>query len=416
MSDHDPNLATELSRSEANFQLNELFYSRTDKRGVIAAGNTVFQRVAGHDWDRLIGAPHKLIRHPDMPRGLFQLLWDRIKAGKPVGAYVKNRRSCGRFYWVFALVSPSEGGYISTRLKPSSPLLRQVQDLYADLLRREAEGLTPAASAEAILDAVHGMGFPSYHAFQSHALTTEMEARARQINRPIDALQRRFLDMGHAIAGVETEIEELTEAFHGIRTVPMNMRIIASRLENAGGPISAISVNYSQMLEEMTTWVNTFFEGETCTFARIRDAILNGQFLGFATAIEQEMTEVFAEEKRRFADAYPASIDIDAEIAEVERHRASFLKQTAESLREVELEAKRFARSVLDMKRYVTGLSSTRMMCKIESATLSNHGTALVGIVEQLDACQDEIERRLARVVELNAVVQNNTAMLRSLL
>jgi hypothetical protein len=196
----------------------------------------------------------------------------------------------------------------------------------------------------------------------------------------------------------------------------MNMRIIASRLESAGGPISAISVNYSQMLEEMSTWVDTFVDGDACVFARIRDAIFKGQFLGFATQIEREMIGIFEEEREKFGAVYPSNVSTETEAACCEEVRNSFLEATAGSLGDVETEAKRFARSVLDMKRYVTGLSSTRMMCKIESAALNNSGTALSGIVEQLDACQDEIERRLARVVELNSVIQGNTAMLRSLI
>lgn len=416
MSEHDPKLLSEAALSEATFQLQELIYSRTDKRGVIAAGNTVLQRVAGLEWDGLIGAPHKVIRHPDMPKGVFHLLWDRIQDGKPTGAYVKNRRSCGRFYWVYALVSPSEGGYISTRIKPTSQLFGEVQACYADLLTREAEGLTPAESAEALRSQISALGFDSYHAFQAHALASELEARARQLVRPMDPFQRRFLEMSKAVDEAQREILEMKEAFKAIRTVPLNMRLIASRLENAGGPISAISVNYSQMLEEMSTWVTNFAEGQNCVFGLIRDAILNGQFLGFATAVEAEMLNVFREDKQRSTQAYPETIDIDAEIDEVELHRKQFLGQAAASLREVEQEAKRFARSVLDMKRYVTGLSSTRMMCKIESATLAGAGTALSGIVEQLDTCQDEIEGRLARVVELNAIVQNNTAMLRTLI
>ncbi|SNS81904.1 hypothetical protein [Antarctobacter heliothermus] len=116
------------------------------------------------------------------------------------------------------------------------------------------------------------------------------------------------------------------------------------------------------------------------------------------------------------ANDYPDGFDIAFEIAEVERHREGVLRDTVATLDRVESEAKRFARSVLDMKRYVTGLSSTRMMCKIESASLSGSGTALTGIVEQLDECQREIEQRLARMVELNAVIQSNTGMLRSML
>ncbi|MEN9060866.1 hypothetical protein [Ponticoccus litoralis] len=161
--------------------------------------------------------------------------------------------------------------------------------------------------------------------------------------------------------------------------------------------------------------MKTFVDGEACVFARIRDAIFTGQFLGFASAIEEEMIGVFGKEIRNFPEAYPTTVVPAREVEEVEVHRRHFMDQTAASLTAVEAEAKHFARSVLDMKRYVTGLSSTRMMCKIESAALSESGAALVGIVEQLDACQNEIEQRLARVVELNSVIQGNTSMLRSL-
>jgi aerotaxis receptor len=402
-----------VSASEALFHYSEMFYSRTDKRGIIKAGNSVFQRVAGFDWEELLGAPHKVVRHDDMPKGLFHLMWERIKDGKLTGAYVKNHRKGGRFYWVFALVCPTDDGFISTRLKPSSPLFEKVQELYATLLKREKqEGLTPEKSAEVLMQAIKALGYPSYEAFQSQAIAQEFDSRAHHLGRIVDPLQRRFIDMSEAIAAVHIETTEMTEAFKAIRTVPMNMRIIASRLENAGGPISAISVNYSQMLEEMSTWVSTFVDGEACVFALIRNAILKGQFLSFGIAMEAEMADIF-----EHTDAeYPEQINIQDEIAELGKHRDQFRIDMAEALSNIEHEAKRFARSVLDMKRYVTGLSSTRMMCKIESAALSNQGTALVGIVEQLDACQNEIEQRLAKVVELNSVIQGNTAMLRSLL
>ena len=404
MTEHTPRFTAEsgFAATEASFHLTELFYSRTDGRGIIKAGNCVFQRVAAYPWEEMLGAPHKLIRHPDMPKGVFHLLWDRIKAGKPTGAYVKNRSKSGKYYWVFALVCPAEGGYISTRLKPSSDLFGTVSALYSDLLRREKEeGLAPRDSAEALLAAIRAQGFSNYNTFQSQALAIEFEA-----------LQRRFLEMSRAIAQVGVETADLTESFKVIRTVPMNMRIIASRLENAGAAISAISVNYSQMLEEMSTWVKTFVDGDACVFARMRDAILCGQFLGFASALEHEMMECFETD----AALYPDSMDARSEMAELAAHRQKFLDETVASLVRVEAEAKRFARSVLDMKRYVTGLSSTRMMCKIESASLKQSRKELEGIVEQLDACQKGIEQRLARMTELNAVIQNNTAMLRAML
>ena len=409
----DFSAAGRVEAGESPFHISELFYSRTDRRGVIEAGNTVFQRVAGFAWDEMIKAPHKIIRHPDMPRGVFQLLWDNILAGQPTGAYVKNRAKSGRYYWVFALVAPVEGGFISTRLKPSSPIFETVQGLYRDVLAAEArDKLKPAASAEIITRRVQALGFADYGALQSHALATEYEARAKALGLPLNQLQRRFVDMAGAITQVQEETSGLTEAFKSIRTVPMNMRIIASRLENAGGPISAISVNYSQMLEEMSDWVDTFVDGSDCVFAQIRAAILRGQFLSFSVALEDEMLEMFT----KAGGDYPACMDLDQERGMLHTLGKSFCTQMSEALDQVETQAKRLARSVLDMKRYVMGLSSTRMMCKIENAALSDQSTALNGIVEQLDGCQKQIEARLARIVELNSVIQGNTSMLRSLI
>ncbi|CAN0260260.1 unnamed protein product, partial [Chrysoparadoxa australica] len=215
--------------------------------------------------------------------------------------------------------------------------------------------------AEDLCAWVRDKGFTCYDAFQSHALATEFEARSRQMGCTLDPRLKRFIDMTQAISDVWDEADRMTEAFKAIRTVPMNMRIIASRLENAGGPISAISVNYSQMLEEMTTWVKTFVEGDDCVFAKIRNAVLMGQFLTFASATEREMITAFGATD----DAYPDDVDVAHEIAVLAGHEKRFMQQAADNLSSVEREARRFSLSVLDMKRFVTGLSSTRMMCKI---------------------------------------------------
>lgn len=416
MTELNPLLASEARQytsTEVPFHASEIIVSRSDKRGVVVSGNSVFQRMTGRDWDELNGAPHKVIRHPDTPKAVFHLMWDWLKADKPIGAYVKNRDKSGRYYWVFAVVCPTEDGYVSVRLKPTGSMLEKIQPIYATLLRREKEeGITPAESAEELLKAVRDMGFSSYTSFQATAVAEEFEARQKFLGLNLDQLQKRFLNMSRAISEVRVETTEMTEAFKAIRTVPMNMRIIASRLEHAGGPISAISVNYSQMLEEMSTWVRTFVDGESCVFALIRDAILNGQFLSFVSTIEDLAHDAIAAD----SGSYPDHLDPAADMSALAINRKRYLAETAAALGAVETEAMRFGRSVLDMKRYVTGLSSTRMMCKIENAALQDSGTALAGVVEQLDACQNEIEARLAKIVELNAVIQGNTSMLRSLL
>ena len=133
------------------FDPRQFFYSRTDRRGVIRGGNRLFFEVSGYGPDALIGAPHKVVRHPDMPRGVFHLLWQTIQANEPMGAFVKNLAGDGRYYWVFATVLPLDDGYLSVRLGAQGPLFDKTQAIYARMLRAEAEGMTPEASGQLLL-------------------------------------------------------------------------------------------------------------------------------------------------------------------------------------------------------------------------------------------------------------------------
>ncbi|HBM58757.1 MAG TPA: chemotaxis protein [Citreicella sp.] len=415
MTQHDAQLMAQTRNStlgEVPFEAKELFFTRTDERGVIQEGNSVFQRVSGFTWEELKGAPHKVVRHPDMPKGVFHLYWERLKDGKNVAAYVKNRTKDGRFYWVFAVAWPIEGGYISVRMKPSSELFAQVRGIYADMLQAEKEqGLQAGRSAQMLLDRLAQHGFASYEGFMAAAIATEMEERARRIGVKLDQRQQRFLVMSRTIADIKAQTDQMTEIIKAIRTVPMNMRILASRLENAGGPISAISVNYGSMLDEMASWVRGFVDGDDSTYVRMRETIQRGQFLVCAAAMQGEMSEMFNDDTRHGEN----TSDLADDKTRLDGEERMFQRSAQEALKVVEMEAMRLGRSVLDMKRYVTGLSSTRMMCKIESAALTGTGDSLSGIVDQLDAGQDEIEARLAKIVELNTVIQSNTGMLRAM-
>lgn len=415
MTQHDTQLVTKTRNSglgEVPFDAKDLFYSRTDERGVIIEGNSIFRRISGYGWEELKGAPHKLVRHPDMPKGVFQLFWDRLKAGKQMCAYVKNLSKDGRYYWVLAVTWPIEGGYLSVRIKPHTELLSKVRTVYEQLVTAEQEqSMTPAKSAELLLEKLRELGFDSYESFMSKALSGELEERSRRINQPLDQRQQRFLAMAGTILNIREETDEMTEIIKAIRTVPMNMRILASRLENAGGPISAISVNYGSMLDEMASWVRDFVDGDDSTYMRMLTTIQRGHFLVCAAALQREMSKLFEEDMK----GAPDTSALQADKNTLEEEAENYNRQAAEALKVVEIEATRLGRSVLDMKRYVTGLSSTRMMCKIESAALNGSGDSLSGIVDQLDAGQDEIEARLAKIVERNTVIQSNTAMLRAM-
>lgn len=130
---------------EITFLPHELIVSKTDLKGRITYANATFSKVCGYSRAELMNAPHSIIRHPDMPRCVFKLLWDQIGEGREIFAYVKNMARSGAFYWVFAHVTPSfddDGkiiGYHSSRRVPDRQVIREViEPLYGELLRTEA--------------------------------------------------------------------------------------------------------------------------------------------------------------------------------------------------------------------------------------------------------------------------------------
>jgi PAS domain S-box-containing protein len=153
-------MQTELTGIESTFDEEEIIVSKTDRNGRITYANDVFLRVAGYREREVIGQPHSIIRHPDMPRCVFKLLWDTLELGQEIFAYVVNLARNGDHYWVFAHVTPtfaSNGavvGYHSNRRKPDRAQIEKVQPLYATLLaaeRRHAVKADQIAASTALL-------------------------------------------------------------------------------------------------------------------------------------------------------------------------------------------------------------------------------------------------------------------------
>lgn len=122
---------------------NDFIVSKTDPKGLITYGNRIFIEFSGYSETELLGAQHNIIRHPDMPRAVFQLLWDTVTQGKEIFAFVKNLAKDGSFYWVFANVTPdynengSISGYFSVRRKPKLEAVKTISGIYQLLLEEE---------------------------------------------------------------------------------------------------------------------------------------------------------------------------------------------------------------------------------------------------------------------------------------
>lgn len=116
--------------------------SGTDAKGIITFANDDFCDVAGYNLDELMGQPHNIVRHPDMPKAAFKDLWDTVQKGNIWTGFVKNATKDGGYYWVFATVYPFETcdgtkGYMSCRRKASPKEIAEHVALYKQLIAQE---------------------------------------------------------------------------------------------------------------------------------------------------------------------------------------------------------------------------------------------------------------------------------------
>jgi PAS domain S-box-containing protein len=135
--------AAKPSGQESPMDENEIIVTKTDLKGRITYANDVFLRISQLSNKQAIGQPHNLIRHPEMPRCVFKLLWDALEAKEEIFAYVVNMATNGDHYWVLAHVTPSFDaagnvvGYHSMRRKPEKAQIETIIPLYKSLLAEE---------------------------------------------------------------------------------------------------------------------------------------------------------------------------------------------------------------------------------------------------------------------------------------
>lgn len=114
----------------------DFLVSQTDSSGIILFANDDFCKIAGYTLDELVGKPHNVVRHSDMPRAAFKDLWSTVQQGKVWTGYVKNSTKDGGYYWVYATVYPitdpkdNKQYYLSCRRKPSSEEIKAAEKLY----------------------------------------------------------------------------------------------------------------------------------------------------------------------------------------------------------------------------------------------------------------------------------------------
>ena len=152
----------------------DFIVSKTDLKGRITYANRTFMNISGYSEPELLGQQHNILRHPDMPRAIFKLLWDYIQSGRECFAMTKNLCKNGDHYWVLANVTPDHdeqgntSGYFSVRRKAHDEKLRYFSDLYARMLeaeRRAGPREAIAASTALLEEEIGQKGFKDYETF-----------------------------------------------------------------------------------------------------------------------------------------------------------------------------------------------------------------------------------------------------------
>lgn len=174
-----PTMASQIHPSqsrEVQLKEDELIVTKTDSTGHITYANRVFMQLAEYPESELLGKPHNLIRHPDMPRGVYRLMWKTLQAGREFFGVVKNYTASGNYYWVLANVTPDYDsknkleGYFSVRRPPGRRAVETVIPIYARMCQLEStlnKASAPDASMEWLLAELDKQG----HSYESFVLS-----------------------------------------------------------------------------------------------------------------------------------------------------------------------------------------------------------------------------------------------------
>ena len=418
---------------ERPFDLGELFFSTTDPKGIILSGNRVFARVSAYEEDELLGLPHNMIRHPDMPRVVFKMFWEYLEAGRPIAAYVKNMAKDGGYYWVLATATPVGNRYLSVRMKPSADLLPTVEALYASLVKTEraieSRGGTPRDAMEAsgaqLAKSLVQLGFQDYDAFMHHALPTEIASRREQLSvrqattrtpatpGPARTLPGANSDVAEAAAGLNAFLDRqfaglasyvrLSEAFaeksdfildlaDEVRLFALNAQVGAARLQEVGAALGVIAGTMHDRSDETTASIRAMSEDIRASSAILSDLSFE---ISMAT-IQSEVAVQFIEELREEAHSDSVAVNI-ATLSGCLRQGVGPLLA---SLADLDVRLDSVARHSDTLSSVLQQLEVLQMSGRIETARLSDD-SVFRGLFEEIST---QVARARAELASFDIV------------
>ncbi len=384
-----------LVNEEIEYPAEHILTSATDLRGIIRYTSPVFRDVAQFTADDLAGAAHKIVRHPDMPRGVFYLIWDRLKAGLPICTYIKNRAADGRYYWVFAMMTQMRDGYLSVQIKPTADLFAATREIYNDLLFEETGGLPPESSARRLCASLKERGFRNFDTYMNTALDAEFGRRPDSSGIDTATLDS-INDLSGLIERAETLVENISKVFGQVRGEPVNLRILAGRLEEAGDVIGTISKNYETMAADMCHLVERLNDSEAGVLIRMRDAIDRGRCAAqIAALVQRSMSQ--ANEAGHAIPPGQATMPNDA--CRTAMTEVIALGQTVPD-------------TCRQLRRRINGLDLVKLLCRVESGRMGDVDNGMNGIITRLEEAHQSTDRHLSELIATVSQINSRSKVL----
>ncbi len=253
--------------------IKSIYFARTDKQGLIQYVNEPFERVSQYSKEELIGNTFQKIRHPDMPKTIFRILWEDLSHQRPTTIYVKNKTKDGNFYWSLAIILPSSDGYLSLQIKPYTNNLNLIEKLYKDLLEVE-ESKNPSAVTNVLVSELKKLGHKSFSTLMLEVLHEELAQRTwttrdqklRQKNSQ-KGFDQKILELNRltdealicaqsttSSMPIFTNLDSRFEATsrrinttcQRVESLAINMAIAAHKLGSLGGTLSVIATAFTK--------------------------------------------------------------------------------------------------------------------------------------------------------------------------
>lgn len=414
---------------ESHFNIDELFFSTTDKKGIIDSFNQVFVRVSEYSKDELSHRPHNMIRHPDMPKSVFKLLWCEISNGNPLCAYVKNMSKSGKYYWVYAMAFPIADGYLSIRLKPSTALLAQVDALYKKMLATEKSKSDKNAGMEAstqlLVDSLNSLGFQNYKQFMEYSLIEELNNREITLrnnntlltvnsfknNLPLTSIVLKCFKNATDVFNTVVSFDHSVKIFKDVSTLikntsleaslfTINLSISADKLGQTGQVLSVVSTGFSNLAQEIENGVTSLLKSlETLTTEH-----KNMKFLAAISKFQIEMLAVFLKDLQ--------SPNIDGSYSDNEKEQfnknARHLKTLVENnILQIEKQIQNFrdtfanlSRSINELSTIITGMDVIKISGRIEISRLNEAEHSLNNHVESMSKLNEIFKISLQKIYD----------------